>query len=38
VKASGELLGHDFRALQDQARSSRDFLLPDLVRIGVGAA
>jgi cytosine/adenosine deaminase-related metal-dependent hydrolase len=38
VKASGELLSHDFRAVQDEARNSRDFLLPDLIRIGTGAA
>jgi cytosine/adenosine deaminase-related metal-dependent hydrolase len=38
VKAAGELLSHDFRAVQDEARNSRDFLLPDLVRIGNGAA
>jgi 5-methylthioadenosine/S-adenosylhomocysteine deaminase len=29
VKAAGELLGHDMRTVQDRARASRDFLLPD---------
>jgi cytosine/adenosine deaminase-related metal-dependent hydrolase len=38
VKSAGELLGHDPRAVQDEARTSRDYLLPDLVRIGAGAA
>jgi 5-methylthioadenosine/S-adenosylhomocysteine deaminase len=38
VKAAGELLSHDLRAVQDAARDSRDYLLPDLIRIGTGAA
>jgi cytosine/adenosine deaminase-related metal-dependent hydrolase len=29
VKAGGELLGRDMRGVQDRARASRDFLLPD---------
>jgi cytosine/adenosine deaminase-related metal-dependent hydrolase len=38
VKSAGTLLGHDARAVQDEARISRDYLLPDLVRVGPGAA
>jgi cytosine/adenosine deaminase-related metal-dependent hydrolase len=38
VKSAGELVGHDARAVQDEARISRDYLLPDLIRIGPGAA